>query len=91
MSWRENFKKNKNRFAFFHFFHFFYHYHFYNNNYYLFILFNFLLLDLKKWLKKNQEVAQEVAQVMRQEYDQPLYTTTRRNINIALQPNLAVS
>ena len=49
-SWRENFKKNKNRFAFFHFFHFFYHYHFYNNNYYLFILFNFLL-DLKKWLK----------------------------------------
>jgi len=32
-----------------------------NNNYYLFILFNFLLLDLKKWLKKNQEVAQEVS------------------------------
>ena len=101
--------KNKNRFAFYHFFHFFYHYHFCNNNYYLFILFNFLL-DLKKWLKNltwcqvgssndsnlvsrsgSRSGSSNASRKHLEHYDQSLYKTTWRNINIALLSNLAVS
>ena len=59
--------------------------------------FNFLVTsrsissNVSRRVKKSQEVAQEVSQVKHQEYDQPLYKTTRRNINIAPLPNLAVS
>jgi hypothetical protein len=41
---------------------------------------------VKKWLKYGSSISQ----VKHQEYDQSLYKTTWRNINIALLPNYAV-